>query len=78
MVNLNKLRGKIVENGYTIDSVAKKIGINKSTFYRKLNENGDNFSIREASAIVELLNLSAAEATSIFFATRVADMQQTN
>lgn len=76
MVNLNKLRGKIVENGYSIDALAKKIGINKSTFYRKMNENGDNFSIKEANAIVELLNLNASEATSIFFAAYVADMQQ--
>lgn len=77
MVNLNKLKGKIVENGYSIEAVAKRIGINKSTFYRKMNENGDNFSIKEANAIVELLKLSNSEAVAIFFAADVADMPQT-
>lgn len=76
MVNLNKLKGKIVENGYSIETVAKKIGINKSTFYRKMNKNGDNFSIKEANAIVELLKLSNSEAVAIFFAPVVADMSQ--
>ncbi|MDR1094323.1 MAG: XRE family transcriptional regulator [Clostridiales bacterium] len=72
MVNLNKLKGKIVENGYSIEAIAVKIGINKSTFYRKMNENGDTFSIKEANAIVELLKLSSTDAAAIFFATQVA------
>ena len=35
MVNVNKLRGKIVENGMSIPELAANIGIDKATFYRK-------------------------------------------
>ena len=32
MVNVNKLKGKIVENGLTIGTLAKKLGIDRSTY----------------------------------------------
>ena len=67
MVNVRKLKGKIVENDMTIDLLAEKIGINRSTFYRKLAENGERFSIKEADAMVTALNLTSKEATAIFF-----------
>lgn len=67
MVNLNKLRGKIVENGLNIADLSKKIGIDKATFYRKLNGNGENFSIREVNSMVRELNMKRNEAMDIFF-----------
>ena len=67
MVNLNKLRGKIVENGLNIADLSKKIGIDKATFYRKLNGNGENFSIREVNSMVRELNMKRDEAMDIFF-----------
>ena len=72
MVNVNKLRGKIVENGLTIDEVADKMGINRATFYRKLNSGGKNFLIRDVDALVKILLLKSDEATAIFFAQYVA------
>lgn len=72
MVNVNKLRGKIVENGLTIDEVADKMGINRATFYRKLNSGGKNFLIRDVDALVKILHLKSDEATAIFFAQYVA------
>lgn len=72
MVNVNKLKGKIIERGFNIEAFAKMVGINKSTFYRKLNANGATFSIKEASLLVELLGITKEEAASIFFADIVA------
>lgn len=72
MVNTNKLRGKIVECGLSTAEVAEAIGINPATFYRKLNENGGTFLIREADAISKVLNLTASEVNAIFFAQYVA------
>ncbi|MEC1024399.1 helix-turn-helix domain-containing protein [Bacillus paralicheniformis] len=72
MVNVNKLRGKIVENGMSIGELAKKIGIDRSTFYRKLNSNGETFSIKEANLICDVLGLTSEEATVIFFNHSVA------
>ena len=66
MVNINKLKGKITENGLTIGQLAEKIGVDKSTLYRKFAGNGNNFSISEADSIVKILCLDANEAQSIF------------
>lgn len=67
MVNLNKLRGKIVENGLNIAYLSKRIGIDKATFYRKLNGNGENFTVREVNSMVRELNMKRDEAMDIFF-----------
>ncbi len=71
-MNVNKLRGKIVENGFDIRSLSKKMGLDRSTFYRKLNNNGDTFTVKEINQMVSLLNLSANDAISIFFKQLVA------
>lgn len=72
MVNVNKLRGKIVENGLSVEEIADKIGIDRSTFYRRLNSGGENFLIKEVDAIAKILNLTSNEAATIFFAQYVA------
>ena len=72
MVNINKLKGKIVENGLTIGKLAKEIGLDKSTLYRKLNNDGETFTIREANLICSVLGLTGKEATEIFLSNYVA------
>lgn len=72
MVNVNKLKGKIVENGLTIQELADSINVDKATLYRKLNSNGETFLIREADAISHKLNLTLDEVNAIFFAQYVA------
>lgn len=76
MVNVNKLRGKIVECNTSVAELSERIGIDKATLYRKLNEPG-SFTIKDADAIKEALNLSSADAVAIFFADTVAEMRQT-
>lgn len=76
MLNINKLKGKIVENGFSMENVADKIGIDKSTFYRKMSYNGDKFTIKEANNLVDLLKIEPEEAAAIFFAQTVAEMPQ--
>jgi transcriptional regulator with XRE-family HTH domain len=72
MVNVNKLKGKIVENGLTVEKLAEQIGMDRSTLYRKLNNAGETFTIREANLICRVLNLTGTEATAIFFSNYVA------
>lgn len=72
MVNINKLKGKIVEKGMNISKLATKIDIDKSTLYRKIKNNGDDISIKEANLIVEALDLTIDEANAIFFNQFVA------
>jgi hypothetical protein len=72
MMNVNKLKGKIVENGVNVDTVAEAIGVDKSTFYRKLAADGVNFTIGEADRIAQFLKLTKDEVNAIFFAQFVA------
>lgn len=72
MVNVNKLKGKIVEKGFKITELAEMIGIAPSTLYRKLGNNGTALTIKEADMIVKSLNLTSAEANSIFFSQLIA------
>lgn len=72
MVNINKLKGKIVERELTIEKLAEKIGLDRSTLYRKIGNDGQTFTIKEANLICNELNLSVQEATEIFFSQYVA------
>ena len=72
MVNIDKLRGKIVECRMTVEDVAKAVGINTDTLYRRLSGGGGTFTIDEADKIASLLELNADELNKIFFAQYVA------
>lgn len=72
MVNVNKLKGKMVENGLNVSELAALIGIDKATFYRKLNADGENFTIKEADLIADKLSLDRDEVNAIFFSQFVA------
>ena len=72
MVNINKLKGKMVELGINAEELSAKIGIDKATFYRRLSSDGETFSIKEADDIARELKLTKDELNSIFFAQYVA------
>ena len=76
MVNVPMLRGKVIEKGLTLEKVADKIGIDKSTMSRKLGNLGEDFTIKQADDLVNLLGLTSSEATAIFFSQFVAQTQQ--
>ena len=67
-VNVDKLKGKMVEKNVTGDEMAKKLGVDKSTFYRKLKAEGLSFTIGQMHGIANALNLSNEEAVQIFLA----------
>jgi len=71
-MNVNKLKGKIVENGLNVATLASKIGIDTSSFYRKMNNQGETFTVKEVNLICKHLSLTKEEALSIFFADSVA------
>ena len=71
MVNTNKLKGKLVEHEMTQQDLADLLGMDRSTFYRKMKEGG-RFSIQEVNQIVEIIPLTKDEALDIFFAKPVA------
>jgi plasmid maintenance system antidote protein VapI len=65
-MNILKLRGKMVENGYGVESLAEVLDIDRTTLYRKLND-GEKFTIGEAQKINSVLKLTPDEAHEIFF-----------
>lgn len=75
MLDVQKLKGKIVEKGKSVESVSAELGINPATFYRKLKNN--SFEINEADKLVDILSLTSDEAIAIFFSNAVAEMRQT-
>ena len=64
-MNLNKLKGKIIEKGLNVETLAERIGVDRSSMYRKLN-NFEKITIGEAKKIKDVLGLSNEEASSIF------------
>ncbi|GIP14359.1 hypothetical protein J40TS1_00010 [Paenibacillus montaniterrae] len=64
--NMQKLRGKIVEAGITQEAVADLIGVDRSTFYRKVKSEGISFTIGEVHKIANAIQLTQQEAVEIF------------
>ena len=56
------------ERNISKTELASTIGINRATMYRKMAENGDKFTVKEANEMRRILNLSQEQASSIFFA----------
>jgi len=71
MVDIDKLRGKIVEKRMSVSDVARKMGVDKATLYRRFSD-AQSLTIGEATKIAEILCLTNAEAVSIFFSDYVA------
>ena len=69
--NINKLKGKITENGYSIDTFASKIGLCDVTVRKKMSKENSDFSISESLKVKEILNLSTNDYLDIFFGSRL-------
>ena len=65
-VDTNKLRGKMAERRVTQEELARQIGMNAATFYRKMQANGLAFTVGQMHDMVDFLHMSADEATNIF------------
>lgn len=67
MLDANKLKGVIVENGYTQKDMAELLGVTPKTFYTKMATSG--FGIDEAKILIDHLNIE--KPCEIFFANNV-------
>ena len=71
-IDVNRLKEKIAESGMNIETFARSVEIDRTTFYRKLNAGGVKFTICEIQRIIKMLGLSNEEAANIFFTEIVA------
>lgn len=70
LTDSKKLSDEITDSGMTITAIAKKIGITREGFYKKLN-NETEFKASEISALQKILRLSNKKRDEIFFAKEV-------
>jgi hypothetical protein len=64
--NIDKLRGKFREKRITQEELASRIGMNASTFSRKMKADGLAFTVGQMHKIVEELGITTDEAVQIF------------
>lgn len=64
-MNVNKLKGMLVEQGMNVETLAERIGSERSSLYRKLN-NAEKITIGEAIRIKAALKMSDSDAVEIF------------
>lgn len=69
MFNRKKLQAQMVLKGFNAEKLSSILGINTSTFYRKLGNDGD-FSRKEIHIIIKTLEIE--NPMDIFFAEEVA------
>lgn len=63
---MQMLKQKISDANMTQDALAVKIGMNPSTFYRKVKSGVDAFTVGEMHSLVDALSLTENEAKNIF------------
>jgi len=64
-MNINKLKGKIVEKEMNVETLASKIGLDRSSLYRKLND-CEKLTIGEVAKIKDALEMTDEDACEIF------------
>lgn len=69
MFNRRLLESQMVLKGMNVNKLSEALGINESTFYRKLKNDGD-FNRSEINTIIKLLDIEDPE--PIFFAEELA------
>lgn len=65
-VDTNRLKGSIAANGMTQEAVAHAIGIDNSTFCRKMKCDGVTFSVGQMHKLIDLLKITPEVAVQIF------------
>lgn len=63
-----ELKKIMSDKGISVTELANYMGIDDSTLYRKLAQDGEAFTIKEANNIVKYLQISKRDASRIFFA----------
>lgn len=64
--DIDGLKKTMEERGINIPDLAKKIGVDASTLYRKLSAGGEKFTIGEVHRMMEAIPLSRDDANRIF------------
>ena len=66
MANLEELKKRIDNSGLKLDYISSQMDINRVSLYNKLTGKTE-FLVSEAGTLMDILNLTEHEASSIFF-----------
>lgn len=58
------------------DDIAGALGVNPSTYYRKMSSGGKAFTVEQAQCLVDVLGFTKDEAIDIFFADKLAETRE--
>lgn len=65
-VDVERIKIRMNEMDLTVKDVVNALGIDESTYYRKMANNGKTFSVEQAQKLSILLDLTKQEASEIF------------
>lgn len=68
MTDTIKLKQVIAKSGLKTSAICERTGIKQSTLYNKLNDRAGEFTVTEAQALSNALNLTDKQRKEIFFA----------
>lgn len=71
MIAVNKLKGKIAEQGMNMTTFAKSIDLDYSSLYRRF-EGQVSFTVSDVEKITKVLHLENEDIVNIFFAKEIA------
>ena len=66
MLNILKLKGRIAENGMNVTSLAREIGMNRDTLYRRLANEGEKLTLGDIKKICGVLKINKEDTLNIF------------
>lgn len=72
MVNINRLREAMNQKSVSLEDAAKAIGIDRATFYRRIEKAGTKFTVEEVDKLANLLDMDSATMQDIFFDRQLA------
>lgn len=70
MVDTKKLQGKMKEKGFTLKTLAERIGLTPTGLFNKIH-NLSEFNVSEVQRMSSTLSLTSVERDAIFFAQNV-------
>ena len=56
-MNIDKMKEFMKERGLTAKDMARVINVNESTWFRKVNKNGDTVTVKEMNLIIDTLGM---------------------
>lgn len=71
-MNVEKMKQFMKDHNLTPKDMAKAVNINESTWFRKVNRDGDTFTVKEMNMIISAFGMEKTEAADIFFGEKLA------